>query len=158
MSGFDSSQFKAFSDNFSKKANTAQKFKMDLTKKIAKNALGDYQANTPVGQYTNLTFYVTANKKLVAFEDKKNARTGGELRRAWEVAGYRFSGNDMYIRFVNSKEYASYVNSGHRSLGKKTNWVEGRFFVEKTEEGLQVKVPEYAQKLFDDFLKGLVSE
>lgn len=67
------------------------------------------------------------------------------------------------ITIVNSAPYASYVEYGHRqtpgryvpAIGKrlKANWVEGKHFLQLSEQDLQKVAPSVLEKLLDNFLR-----
>lgn len=91
----------------------------------------------------------------------------GELRRNWYVTEVKRQGILLYIEIYNPKEYASFVEFGHRqevgryvpALGKKLKvpWVEGKFMltlsIQEVEELLPQIANKYTQKAIKDLLK-----
>ena len=93
---------------------------------------------------------------LLVGEIKGLTPTGtGTLRRSWSVTKVGHSGDAFTVTIGNSKEYASYVETGHRqkvgryvpAIGKRlvAPWVEGRFMMR---DGVKQGMPA-AQKLVD---------
>ena len=89
----------------------------------------------------------------------------GNLRKGWEVRKPIYAGGGWNITFVNTREYARYVEYGHRqqpgkyvpAIGKrlKNAWVEGAFYNRKSAEQLQEKIGDImkpVEKAFNDAL------
>ena len=96
---------------------------------------------TPVGDYSE-TYELTEEGDLV-----ESGKQGGELKRAWlwdNTLEVSHTGGVYKVEVKNSKEYASYVEYGHRqepgryvpAIAKqlKSSWVKGRFMLTKSEE------------------------
>lgn len=65
----------------------------------------------------------------------------GALRKAWAVEGPSVSGGGWVIRVSNPTEYASYVESGHRTRDQK-NWVPGQFFMRNSLNAIDSQLPD----------------
>ena len=65
----------------------------------------------------------------------------GALRKAWTVEGPSVSGGGWVIRVSNPTEYASYVESGHRTRDQK-NWVPGQFFMKNSLNAINSQLPD----------------
>ena len=65
----------------------------------------------------------------------------GALRKAWTVEGPSVSGGGWVIRVSNPTEYASYVESGHRTRDQK-NWVPGQFFMRNSLNAIDSQLPD----------------
>ena len=89
---------------------------------------------------------VKKSVKNVGETYKRNAQENtpvktGDLRRSWQLKGPFFSGSDITVEFRNSKNYASFVENGHRqkvgqyvpTIGKrlKASWVPDQHFLQK---------------------------
>lgn len=100
-------------DNFLKDINNIQNnFREDLQKLIEKHGgilLRDTKMKTPVGQYND-------------------GRTGGTLRRSWELEK-----GDLYVKLMNRVEYGIFVEWGHRTRGGKS-YVEGVYMLKTSFE------------------------
>ena len=100
-------------DNFLKDINNIQNnFREDLQKLIEKHGgilLRNTKMKTPVGQYND-------------------GRTGGTLRRSWELEK-----GDLYVKLMNRVEYGIFVEWGHRTRGGKT-YVEGVYMLKTSFE------------------------
>lgn len=119
-------------------------------KELAARLLRKVIKRTPVGDYP-----------------KSTGKRGGTLRRGWtgekdvDPLVYANSlpvehvGDNFNIEIINPVEYASYVESGHRTKDHK-GWVEGRFMLKISEEELKADAPDIleaklAKKLGDIF-------
>lgn len=100
-------------DNFLKDINNIQNnFREDLQKLIEKHGgilLRNTKMKTPVGQYND-------------------GRTGGTLRRSWELEK-----GDLYVKLMNRVEYGIFVEWGHRTRGGKS-YVEGVYMLKTSFE------------------------
>lgn len=85
-----------------------------LNKSVNKG-LAHVKQNTPVGVYPN--------------------KQGGFMRRSWRSApAVKSKSGGVTKNLVNSADYSSYVNYGHRVVNKRgetVGWVEGKFMLEK---------------------------
>ena len=121
----DIRQLKKFKANIDKlEKSDIEKMCERAIKEIAANFLRDVIQVTPVGSYTD-------------------GRVGGTLRRGWTVDNRDIRvqkvGSNYEIEIVNSVEYASYVNNGHRTVNG--GWVNGRFFVEIAANQVERRMP-----------------
>lgn len=72
-------------------------------------------------------------------------KTGGNLRRGWTV-GQVVKTNGVYkVEVINSVEYASYVEYGHRTKNHK-GWVPGRFMLTISENEIRDNLESIIQK------------
>lgn len=130
-------------------------------------------------------FYKTGKNKGKAKTKTVVAKQGGTLRRGWtarteaqamsgsvpDQVSYVSSlivdknGNTYSVTITNPVHYASFVENGHRqtpgrfvpAIGKrlKKSWVEGQFFMAKSEAELKGEIPAIMHKRFKThFLKG----
>ena len=98
---------------------------------------------------------------------KRNAQTNtpvqsGDLRRSWQLKGPFFAGSDITIKLRNSKNYASFVENGHRqtpgryvpAIGKKlkASWVPGQHFLQKATDETRGQVPQLLTPVMNDIL------
>ena len=89
----------------------------------------------------------------------------GELRHSWFITDVAKSGDAYEICICNNKEYASYVEYGHRqtagryvpALGKrlKNGWVKGQFFMTIEAKKFEEIVDEIIKQAVESILKGL---
>ena len=102
---------------------------------------------------------------------KRNAESrtpvqSGELRRSWQLKGPFFSGTDISVELRNSKNYASFVENGHRqtpgryvpAIGKKlkASWVPGQHFLQKATDETRGQVPQLLTPVMNDILRRLM--
>ena len=127
-------ELKAFVEQLKKVAT--RDFIAELAKDVAARYLRRVVKNTPVDQ--------------------------GNLRRSWDVEVKEMS-NGYEITVKNSAEYASYVEYGHRqtpgryvpAIGKrlKKSWVDGVFFVTKSELEMEAQLPRIIENKMNKWLK-----
>ncbi|MDO4765158.1 MAG: HK97 gp10 family phage protein [Eubacteriales bacterium] len=89
----------------------------------------------------------------------------GELRHSWFITDIVKSGDTYEVTIVNNKEYASYVEYGHRqqegryvpALGKrlKNGWVEGQYFMTIEAKKFEEIVDDIIRQAVEEILKGL---
>ena len=92
----------------------------DIDKKVLNKSVNKGVAyakkNTPVGVYSN--------------------KQGGFMRRSWRSApAVKSKAGNVTKSLVNTADYSSYVNYGHRIVNKfkeTIGWVKGQFILEKT--------------------------
>lgn len=65
----------------------------------------------------------------------------GALRKAWAVEGPSVSGGGWVVKVSNPTEYASYVESGHRTRNHKS-WVPGQFFMKNSLNAINSQLPD----------------
>ena len=102
---------------------------------------------------------------------KRNAKANtpvktGDLRRSWELKGPFFSGTDISVELRNSKNYASFVENGHRqtpgryvpAIGKrlKVSWVPGQHFLQKATKQTSNQIPQLITPVMDNILRRLL--
>lgn len=114
---------------------------------------------------------VKKSVKNVGETYKRNAEANtpvktGDLRRSWQLIGPIFSGADISIELRNSKNYASFVENGHRqtpgryvpAIGKrlKASWVPGQHFLQKATKQTSNQIPQLITPVMDDILRRLL--
>ncbi|MBM6875456.1 HK97 gp10 family phage protein [Fusobacterium mortiferum] len=72
-------------------------------------------------------------------------KTGGNLRRGWTVGEVVKTNNGYKVEVINSVEYASYVEYGHRTRNHK-GWVPGRFMLTISENEIRDNLESIIQK------------
>ena len=139
---FDNSQFEEFAKHVNAQVSGGQ-LKNEV-KKSVKNVGETYkrnaEANTPVKT--------------------------GDLRRSWQLIGPIFSGADISIELRNGKNYASFVENGHRqtpgryvpAIGKrlKASWVPGQHFLQKATKQTSNQIPQLITPVMDYILRRLM--
>ncbi len=131
-------------------------FCKNTAKDLAKRLLRRVKQLTPVGVIPE---YATEKAK----EEYWSGYTGGTLRNSWQVGAITKTGDTYEIEIINPKEYASYVEYGHRqlpgrfvpALGKqlKNGWSKGRFMLTISEQELQVQAPAIIERKLRSYLK-----
>lgn len=124
----DDAEFEAWANRIRQRVDSGE-VKQEIsksTRKIAIQALKQFKANTPVD-------------------------TGG-LRRAWTAEGPSYDGSGWTVKLINNKEYASFVENGHRqtpgryvpAIGKrlKASWVPGQHFVKLSLAEINRQLPD----------------
>ena len=111
------------------------KFTRDATNEIAQRLFAKVVKRTPVGQYPANT-----------------GKVGGTLRRGWEMTQVKQVAGGYEVQVVNPVNYAEYVNYGHRTRNHK-GWVEGYFFLEKSELEIEQELPRLIKRKLTKFLQ-----
>lgn len=104
----------------------------DIAKELALRLLTKTKQRTPVGVYKD--------------------RTGGTLRRNWDVTQVKRSGYSYSIEVYNDTEYAIYVEFGHRTRNHQ-GWVPGRFMLTISEKEIDSIAPKVIQKKLEAKLR-----
>lgn len=147
-------------ENLQKELDSSQldTFFRKLAKELAARLLAKLIKRTPVGQYP-----------------AGSGRVGGTLRRGWtggkdaNPASYAesfwvmYDGNTYTVTLTNPVEYASYVEYGHRqqpgryvpaiNARLKKSWVEGRFFMTRSELEAEAEFPKIIEKRVEQELR-----
>ena len=131
----DYKQFKNLQQKIEKlsKADMNQ-FNEKMIKELAARMLAKVIKRTPVGQYPAET-----------------GKKGGTLRRGWTIGQVVKKGNTFEIEVINSVNYASYVEYGHRTRDHK-GWVNGRFMMTISEQELEEDAPKIIEKKLTKYL------
>lgn len=153
----DYKEFKELDQKLEKFEKTEKdKFLEDCCKELAARLLGKVIKRTPVGDYS---------KHAEEYQVQ-----GGELRRGWTAGKdsdpttfarslpIKKAGSEYIVIIENIKNYASYVEFGHRqapgryvpAIGKslKKSWVDGKFMLTVSEEELRrISKPVLEKKL-----------
>ncbi|KAE9633720.1 HK97 gp10 family phage protein [Defluviitalea raffinosedens] len=137
----DYKQFKNLQQKIEKlsKADMNQ-FNEKMIKELAARMLAKVIKRTPVGQYPAET-----------------GKKGGTLRRGWTIGQVVKKGNTFEIEVINSVNYASYVEYGHRTRDHK-GWVNGRFMMTISEQELEEDAPKIIEKKLTKYLGEVFSD
>ena len=137
MGGFDARELRKLRDEL-EKLQEPEEFMKDCAKELAAMLLRMVVQRTPADT--------------------------GTLRRAWTAGtsseGYansvqvNHSGNVYEIAITNPKEYASYVEYGHRTPNHK-GWVPGKFMMKISEEELERIAPAILEQRIYRYFGGL---
>ena len=114
---------------------------------------------------TKLFLETVANEIALRYMGKAVKKTPvdtGKLKKSWNIS-VNSKGNGYEIILKNSEEYASYVEYGHRQepgryvpeLGKalKASWVDGQFFLKKSEVEMERELPGIVERKIGKWLK-----
>lgn len=95
---------------------------------------------TPTGDHPNPVAFTVKNGKSAGKEVSfkvSNPGVGGFLRKSWHKLPTKKTANGIEAELVNTAEYASYWNDGHRIVTKKggptKGFVPGTHILEKTQ-------------------------
>ena len=148
----DLKELKQFSKQLENLQKEIEEICISLTKEIAARLLSKVIRRTPVGvkpfgKGVKKTIKVKTSRGNRSYLTKEGAilekywsgYVGGNLRRNWTVKEVVKEGNNYTVEVINSSEYASYVEYGHRQrpgrfvpqIGKKLkkSWVQGHFML-----------------------------
>ena len=148
MSSSNYRRNKASIDRFRKELKAMMGDICSIDKRVLNRAVNEGVAyakrNTPVGEHPNpVTFTIKNGPKageLVSFE-VSNPGVGGFLRKSWHKLPTKKIGNGIEAELINSADYSSFWNYGHRIVTKKggptKGFVKGTFLLEKTKGRVQ---------------------
>lgn len=127
MGSFDYSEFKNMAKSFKKALDkrVIERWIKEFLLEMAFRAERKIKKRTPVGVYPN--------------------KTGGHLRRNWQVGNVVKQGNSYVVEVFNNVEYASYVEYGHRTRDHKS-WVEGRFMATISMQEVERELPKFLER------------
>lgn len=114
--------------------------------------------------------------RLLALVISKTPKREGTLRRGWTAKTHKeaehgksgsakdwaskldikFENGAYVVDVINPVEYASYVESGHRTANHK-RWVTGRFFLKASEEEIQSKADRILELKIKKILEGMIN-
>lgn len=133
--GFDYSEFQQFRNNFAKFTREFDSWIHKFLLKEGMRFIAEVKPRTPVDT--------------------------GDLRSHWELEGITRSGDTLQVWFVNSMEYATFVEYGHAKPYKSgaaegsADWVDGYFMMTVSLEIIQRNMPSRFNKQFEAFLASL---
>lgn len=142
MSSSNERRNKAAIDQFRKELMAMVEDIREIDKKVLNKAVNAGVAyakrHTPVGDHPNpVTFTVkngTSAGKVVSFK-VSNPGVGGFLRKSWHKLPTKRSKAGVEAELVNTAEYSTYWNYGHRIVTKKggptKGFVKGTFLLEE---------------------------
>ena len=127
LGSFDYSDFKKLARSFQTALDTRviERWIKEFLLEMAFRAERKIKKRTPVGVYKN--------------------KTGGHLRRNWQVGNVEKHGDSYVVEIFNNVEYASLVEYGHRTSNHK-GWVEGRFMATISMQEIERELPRFMEK------------
>lgn len=143
MSSSNYRRNKAAIDQFRKELMAMVEDIQQIDKKVLNKAVNAGAAyakrRTPVGDHPNPVTFIVNNgpgvRKVVSFK-VKNPGVGGFLRKSWHKLPTKKTKAGVETELVNTAEYSTYWNYGHRIVTKKggptKGFVKGTFVLEKT--------------------------
>lgn len=143
MSSSNYRRNKAAIDQFRKELMEMVEDIRQIDKKVLNKAVNNGVAyakrHTPVGRHPNPVSFTIKNGpdagKMVSFK-VSNPGVGGLLRKSWYKLPTKKSKAGVETEVVNTAEYSTYWNYGHRIVTKKggptKGFVKGTFLLEKT--------------------------
>ena len=95
--------------------------------------------------------------RLIAKAVERTPVDTGELQRAWSTNGLKVNhvGSNFIIQIINPKEYASYVEYGHRTVNHK-GWVPGKLMLTISEEEIRQSAPGILETKLQKWLSGAI--
>ena len=143
MSSSNYRRNKAAIDQFRKElmamVDDIQQIDKKVLNKAVNNGVAYAKRHTPVGKYPNPVTFTVKNGPdagtVVSFK-VKNPGVGGFLRKSWHKLPTKKTKAGVETELVNTAEYSTYWNYGHRIVTKKggptKGFVKGTFVLEKT--------------------------
>lgn len=143
MSSSNYRRNKAAIDQFRKElmamVDDIQQIDKTVLNKAVNNGVAYAKRHTPVGKHPNPVAFTIKNGPdagtVVSFK-VSNPGVGGFLRKSWHKLPTKKSKAGVETELVNTAEYSTYWNYGHRIVTKKggptKGFVKGTFVLEKT--------------------------
>ena len=165
MSSSNYRRNKAAIDQFRKElmamVDDIQQIDKKVLNKTVNNGVAYAKRHTPVGKHPNpVTFSVKNGPDagtVVSFK-VSNPGVGGFLRKSWHKLPTKKSKAGVETELVNTAEYSTYWNYGHRIVTKKggptKGFVKGTFVLEKTRGYIEKRLV----KEFDKEVKAVQSK
>ncbi|ABS41487.1 MULTISPECIES: HK97 gp10 family phage protein [Clostridium] len=146
LASFDYSDFKNMTKSFQKALDerVIERWIREFLLEMAFRAERKIKKRTPVGVYSNQVSFTTKDGKEVNFTTS-SSKTGGHLRRNWQVGNVIKQGDSYVVEIFNNTEYASYVEYGHRTKNHK-GWVEGRFMATISMQEIERQLPKFLER------------
>lgn len=146
LGNFDYSDFKKLANSFQKALDerVIERWIKEFLLEMAFRAERKIKKRTPVGVYSNQVSFSTKDGKEVNFTTR-TSKTGGHLRRNWQVGSVVRQGNAYVVEIFNNVEYASWVEYGHRTKNHK-GWVEGRFMATISMQEMERELPRFMER------------
>lgn len=144
-------------DQFRKELRAMMEDIREIDKNVLNQAMNEGVAyakrHTPVGLHPNpISFTVKRGPdagKVVSFEVHSSV-VGGFLRKSWNKLRTKKSVAGVEAELVNTAEYASYWNDGHRIVNKKDGptkgFVKGTHVLEKTGNYIEKRMVELFER------------
>lgn len=141
MGSFDYSDFKKMAKSFNKALNerVIERWIREFLLKMAFRAERKIKKRTPVGVYL-----------------EGSGKTGGNLRRNWQVGSIEKHGDSYVVEIFNNTEYASYVEYGHRTRNH-SGWIEGRFMATISMQEIERQLPKFLEKKQVELLEQILN-
>lgn len=180
-SGFDYAQMKKLQQSLKELSKNESKFCEACAKELAARLLDKLIERTPVGDYSHeITVTAKRNgKKHKKGEQytkkvKYGGKNGGTLRKGWitpkegsgaeglntnnvsafvDTLKINHLGDTYVIEIINSTDYASYVEYGHRTVNHR-GWVPGVFMMTIAEREIKSAAPKILEAKIEKFLGG----
>ncbi|MHB8034700.1 hypothetical protein CF069_12325 [Clostridium botulinum] len=146
LASFDYSDFKNMAKSFQKALDerVIERWIREFLLEMAFRAERKIKKRTPVGVYSNQVAFTTKDGKEVSFTTS-SSKTGGHLRRNWQVGNVVKQGDSYVVEIFNNVDYASYVEYGHRTKNHK-GWVEGRFMATISMQEIERQLPKFLER------------
>lgn len=92
--------------------------------------------------------------RLLAKVKRRTPVSSGELRRNWTVGEVHKNGDSYIVEIINSTDYASHVEYGHRTANHR-GWVPGKLMMTISEQKLQEAAPAILEQKLEQWLSGV---
>ena len=108
------------------------------------------------------SFMYQMAERFIGIVKPKTPVDTGELRRSWQIGNIEFKSNNVEIEILNGKEYASFVENGHRGVYVPTlgvtmftdkRFTEGRFMMRISTDIIRKYIPKAYSLEFKKYLK-----
>lgn len=96
-------------------------------------------------------FLLEQGLRVIAKTKPRTPVDTGALRNMWMVGEVKVAGQDLEVELINSMEYASFVEYGHRLVNGA--WQDGRFMLTISMDEIRAAMPARFEKALKAYLQ-----
>lgn len=96
-------------------------------------------------------FLLEQGLRVIAKTKPRTPVDTGALRNMWSIGEVRAAGQNLEVDLINSQEYASFMEYGHRLVNGA--WQDGRFMLTISMDEVQRQMPARFDKAFKQYLQ-----
>lgn len=124
-------------------------------KKLEQMGKWESARKTVINNLASRLLTLVKKKTQVGKYPKSSGKKGGTLRKSWSVELHDMGTKGYEAIIYSNVNYAGYVEFGHRKRNNK-GWVEGRFWLSKSEEQIVREAPAMIQAKLESFLREMM--
>lgn len=162
---FDFRELEQFAKNLAKLEKGKDRLFQAVAKELAARLLALLADNTQPGEYPAGSGMVggtlrrgwTSETHEEAFSKRKSEPGVKDIQEILNTMEISCKGDTYTIQVKNPVEYASYVESGHRTVNHR-KWVKGKFMMKRSVQDLQKTAPKVLEAQIKRFLRECMND